>query len=334
MYESGHTGDGLAISVNGKQVWQHGFGYSDLEDKQLVGTGCHENRQHQQTPDHGGPGQAKEVGVDLDSAVPGTCRSGRRRRWRWRCPLTVWQLCCHGRVRHYDRKGSRPASRSSKKEYYNQEHFSSTVRAWSCSRTTSCCTPGHQVLNYTPDLRSAKVIENVTGQPFRQTDFGGQFRDRGWPTLISTGPSPSSPTGPATTPGQSTTDCGTLPTWTPGTSGPAAAPFQCRRPHQVRLGHAIQQLPMEVRTDQAKTSNNFFCPSCHCSIPPPVPSLLLLHSSHEGPGPSVPADKDSLCTCRPESPLYLQTRPPLYLQNRPLCHHLQTRPPLPVAQAP
>ena len=53
MYESGTPGMVVAISVNGKQVhipskllstagqvWQHGFGYSDLENKQLVGTGC------------------------------------------------------------------------------------------------------------------------------------------------------------------------------------------------------------------------------------------------------------------------------------------------------
>merc|ERR1712098_560926 len=40
MYESGTPGMAVAISVNGKQVWQHGFGYSDLENKLLVGTGC------------------------------------------------------------------------------------------------------------------------------------------------------------------------------------------------------------------------------------------------------------------------------------------------------
>jgi len=30
----------VAVSVNGKTVWQHGFGYSDIENHLLTGTGC------------------------------------------------------------------------------------------------------------------------------------------------------------------------------------------------------------------------------------------------------------------------------------------------------
>ena len=40
MYESGAPGMVVAISVNGKLVWQHGFGYSDLENHLIAGTGC------------------------------------------------------------------------------------------------------------------------------------------------------------------------------------------------------------------------------------------------------------------------------------------------------
>ena len=40
MYEAGTPGMVVAIAVNGKMVWQHGFGYSDVENKLLAGTGC------------------------------------------------------------------------------------------------------------------------------------------------------------------------------------------------------------------------------------------------------------------------------------------------------
>ena len=59
MYESGAPGMVVAISVNGKQVWQHGFGYSDLENKLLMGTIWLylEDWQYQQANHHGCAGK-------------------------------------------------------------------------------------------------------------------------------------------------------------------------------------------------------------------------------------------------------------------------------------
>ena len=104
MYELGAPGMVVAISVNGKQVWQHGFGYSDLENKLLMGTGSIMRIGSTSKPiTMAVLAKLWEEGkVDLDSPLskyvpewPKKMVDGKE------VEITVRQLCCHMSVKSY-----------------------------------------------------------------------------------------------------------------------------------------------------------------------------------------------------------------------------------------
>merc|ERR1719481_2474962 len=174
MYESGAPGMTVAISVNGKQVWQHGFGYSDLENKLLAGTGCIMRIASISKPiTMAAMAKLWEEGkVDLDSPLskyvpdwPKKIVDGKE------VDITVRQLCCHmSGVRHYTRKGEKDEDEFSLKEYYIKETFKTTDESLKLFQDDELLSSPGSEFHYTTHGYTllAKVIENVVGEPFEK----------------------------------------------------------------------------------------------------------------------------------------------------------------------
>jgi len=172
MYESGAPGMVVAISVNGKQVWQHGFGYSDLENKLLAGTGCVMRIASISKPiTMAVLAKLWEDGkVDLDSPLskyvpdwPKKMVDGKE------VEITVRQLCCHmSGVRHYNRKNEDEVAEFDMKEYFIKENFATTDESLKLFEKDDLLSAPGEAFNYTTHgfTLLAKVIENVTGKPF------------------------------------------------------------------------------------------------------------------------------------------------------------------------
>ena len=188
MYESGSPGMTVAISVNGKQVWQHGFGYSDLENRLLAGTGCIMRVASISKPlTMAVLAKLWEEGkVDLDANVrkyvpdwPVKLVDGKE------VELTVRQLCCHlSGVRHYDRKEDEGKVKVNgefqKEEYYIKEHFSTTDESVALFKDDALLSAPGQEFHYTTHgfTLLASVIEKVTGEPFDKY-MQAQFKELG-----------------------------------------------------------------------------------------------------------------------------------------------------------
>ena len=186
MYESGAPGMTVAISVNGKQVWQHGFGYSDLENRLLAGTGCIMRIASISKPlTMAVLAKLWEEGkVDLEANVreyvpdwPVKMVDGKE------VELTVRQLCCHlSGVRHYDRKEDEGKEKEEfqKEEYYIKEHFSTTDESVALFKDDALLSAPGQEFHYTTHgfTLLAKVIEKVTGEPFDKY-MQAQFKELG-----------------------------------------------------------------------------------------------------------------------------------------------------------
>ena len=186
MYESGAPGMTVAISVNGKQVWQHGFGYADLENRLLAGTGCIMRVASISKPlTMAVLAKLWEEGkVDLDANVrkyvpdwPVKTVDGKE------VELTVRQLCCHlSGVRHYDRKEDEGKVKDEfqKEEYYIKEHFSTTDESVALFKDDVLLSAPGQEFHYTTHgfTLLARVIEEVTGQPFHKY-MQAQFKELG-----------------------------------------------------------------------------------------------------------------------------------------------------------
>jgi len=186
MYESGAPGMTVAISVNGKQVWQHGFGYADLENRLLAGTGCVMRVASISKPlTMAVLAKLWEEGkVDLDANVrkyvpdwPVKTIDGKE------VELTVRQLCCHlSGVRHYARKEDEGKVKDEfqKEEYYIKEHFSTTDESVALFKDDALLSAPGQEFHYTTHgfTLLARVIEEVTGQPFHKY-MQAQFKELG-----------------------------------------------------------------------------------------------------------------------------------------------------------
>ena len=186
MYESGAPGMTVAISVNGKQVWQHGFGYADLENRLLAGTGCIMRVASISKPlTMAVLAKLWEEGkVDLDANVrkyvkdwPVKTVDGKE------VELTVRQLCCHlSGVRHYDRKEDEGKVKDEfqKEEYYIKEYFNTTDESLALFKDDALLSAPGQEFHYTTHgfTLLARVIEEVTGQPFHKY-MQAQFKELG-----------------------------------------------------------------------------------------------------------------------------------------------------------
>jgi len=172
MYESGAPGMIVAVSVNGKQVWQHGFGYADLENRLLAQTSTVMRIASISKPiTMAVLAKLWEEGkVDLDSPIqnyvpdwPEKTVDGEK------VEITVRQLCCHmSGVRHYARKNENDVKEIDLQEYYIKDEFSSTDDSIKLFRDDDLLSKPGEKFNYTTHgfTLLAKVIENVTGQPF------------------------------------------------------------------------------------------------------------------------------------------------------------------------
>eukprot|EP00092_Neocalanus_flemingeri_P034475 GFUD01037486.1.p1 GENE.GFUD01037486.1~~GFUD01037486.1.p1 ORF type:complete len:623 (+),score=230.90 GFUD01037486.1:36-1904(+) len=173
MYESGTPGMIVAISVNGKQVWQHGFGYSDLENKLLAGTGCVMRIASISKPlTMAVLAKLWEEGkVDLDSPVTKYVPDWPKKLvGEKEVDITLRQLCCHmSGVRHYMRKREDEETEEfDMKEYFLKETFATTDESIELFKDDKLLSAPGEKFNYTTHgfTLLAKVIENVTGQPF------------------------------------------------------------------------------------------------------------------------------------------------------------------------
>jgi len=175
MYESGTPGMVVAISVNGKQVWQHGFGYSDLENKLLAGTSCVMRIASISKPlTMAVLAKLWEEGkVDMDSPVtkyvpdwPNKVVDGKE------VEITLRQLCCHmSGVRHYMKKKDKDETEEfDMKEYFLKETFATTDESIELFKDDELLSAPGDKFNYSTHgfTLLAKVIENVTGQPFEK----------------------------------------------------------------------------------------------------------------------------------------------------------------------
>ena len=170
MYESGAPGMVVCVSVNGKTVWQHGFGYSDLENHLLTGTGC-VMRIASISKSITMAVLAKLWGegkIDLDKNVsdyvpdfPKKVVDGIE------VNITVRQLCCHmSGIRHYTRKGEKDEDEFSLKEYYIKDTFKTTDDSIALFKEDELLSVPGTEFNYTTHgfTLLAKVIENVVGK--------------------------------------------------------------------------------------------------------------------------------------------------------------------------
>jgi len=177
MYEAGTPGMVVAIAVNGKMVWQHGFGYSDVENKLLAGTGCVMRIASISKPiTMAALAKLYEEGrVDLDENVSKYVKD-------WpedgeKGEITVRQLCSHlSGVRHYEKKKSDKADDSEnkeefeQKEYYIKEKFDTTAASLDLFKTDELLSKPGTAFHYTTHgfTLLAAVIESVTGEKFDQ----------------------------------------------------------------------------------------------------------------------------------------------------------------------
>lgn len=174
MYESGCPGMVVAISVDGKVVWQHGFGYADLENKLLAGTGCIMRiASISKSLTMAALGRLWEEGrLDLDQTVshylPG---------WPTKLvdnqpvDITLRQLCSHlGGIRHYEKKGEEKKTKSEFQlaEYHLKDNFKTTEDALKLFQDDELFSvPGTEFLYSTHGFTVlAAIIEKVTGVPF------------------------------------------------------------------------------------------------------------------------------------------------------------------------
>jgi len=187
MYESGSPGMVVCISVNGKTVWQHGFGYADLENRLLVGTGCIMRiASISKSITMAVLARLVEEGkVDLDSSVskyvgvwPEKMVDGEK------VDITVRQLASHlGGIRHYNKKGEALEGLKeelTQKEYYLKKEFKTTEEALALFKDDELMSkPGSEFLYSSHGFTLLQaVIENVTGQPFSKY-MKDQFKELG-----------------------------------------------------------------------------------------------------------------------------------------------------------
>ena len=158
------------MAVNGKTVWQHGFGYSDLENHMLTGTGCVMRiASISKTITMAVLARLWQEGrLDLDKSIqeyvpdfPRKVVEGQE------VEITVRQLCCHmSGVRHYTKKGEKDEDEFSLKEYFLKETFKSLDESIALFKDDELlCAPGSEY-HYTTHgfTLLAKVIENVVGE--------------------------------------------------------------------------------------------------------------------------------------------------------------------------
>ena len=173
MYESGSPGMVVCVSVNGKTVWQHGFGYSDLENHLLTGTGCVMRiASISKSITMAVLAKLWEEGkIDLDKNIsdyvpdfPKKVVDGKE------VNITVRQLCCHmSGIRHYTRKGEKDEDEFSLKEYYIKETFETTEDSMALFKDDELLSAPGTEFNYTTHgfTLLAKVIENVVGKCYK-----------------------------------------------------------------------------------------------------------------------------------------------------------------------
>jgi len=174
MNEAGVPGMVVAVSLNGKIVWQHGFGYSDLENHLITGTGCVMRiASISKSITMAVLARLWQEGkIDLDKNVseyvpsfPKKYHDGKE------VNITVRQLCCHmSGVRHYLRKGEKDEDEFSLKEYFLKETFKSTDESLKLFQDDELLSAPGSEFNYTTHGYTllAKVIENVVGEPFEK----------------------------------------------------------------------------------------------------------------------------------------------------------------------
>ena len=170
MYESGAPGMVVCVSVNGKTVWQHGFGYSDLENHLLTGTGCVMRiASISKSITMAVLAKLWEEGkIDIDKNVteyvpdfPKKVLDGKE------VNITVRQLCCHmSGIRHYNRKGEKDEDEFCLKEYYIKDTFKTTDDSVALFKDDELLSAPGTEFNYTTHgfTLLAKVIENVVGE--------------------------------------------------------------------------------------------------------------------------------------------------------------------------
>lgn len=188
MYESGTPGMIVGIAVNGKLVWQHGFGYSDVENKLLAGTGCVMRIASISKPITMAvlAKLVEEGKVDLDATLDKYLKD-----WPEKLvdgelvSITVRQLCSHlGGIRHYDKKAVEGKEKEKEefdmKEYYIKDKFETMAKSVDLFRNDELMSkPGTEFLYSTHGFTLlAAVIEAVTEQPFDKY-IKKQFKELG-----------------------------------------------------------------------------------------------------------------------------------------------------------
>jgi len=174
MNEAGVPGMVVAVSLNGKTVWQHGFGYSDLENHLITGTGCVMRiASISKSITMAVLARLWQEGkLDIDKNVseyvpnfPKKFHDGKE------VNITVRQLCCHmSGVRHYTRKGEKDEDEFSLKEYFLKETFKTTDESLKLFQDDELLSAPGSEFHYTTHGYTllAKVIENVVGEPFEK----------------------------------------------------------------------------------------------------------------------------------------------------------------------
>ena len=168
MYECGAPGLTIAVSVNGKTVWHHGFGYADLENHQLCATSSVMRiASISKTLTMTVLAKLWEEGkVDLEADVrqyvpdwPEKTVGGEKVR------ITVRQLCCHmAGVRHYTAKKA-DQQEFDMEEYYLKDKFPTTDDSLALFRDDELISAPGKEFHYSTHGYTllAKVIENVAG---------------------------------------------------------------------------------------------------------------------------------------------------------------------------
>ena len=167
MYECGAPGLTIAVSVNGKTVWHHGFGYADLENHQLCATSSVMRiASISKTLTMTVLAKLWEEGkVDLEADVrdyvpewPEKVVGGESVR------MTVRQLCSHmAGVRHYTARGDE--QEFDRQEYYLKDKFATTDASLALFKDDELISAPGREFHYSTHGYTllAKVIENVAG---------------------------------------------------------------------------------------------------------------------------------------------------------------------------
>ena len=170
MYECGAPGMVIAVSVNGKTVWQHGFGYADLENHLLTGTACVMRiASISKSITMAVLAKLWEEGkLDLDKNIseyvpdfPKKIVDGAE------VNITVRQLCCHmSGIRHYTKKGEDGGEEFDLQEYYLKDTFKTTDDSLALFKDDDLLSAPGSAFNYTTHGYTllAKIIENIVGK--------------------------------------------------------------------------------------------------------------------------------------------------------------------------